>query len=435
MTPYDHDHASFEVFEYAPKPHLDTPVAEAVPPGTGGSRTRLIRRIGVGTIAVLGGMLAIGGVQHFRTHEAAEAALQSRQNAVPKVRVQPVKVDSSPRDLSLPGTTSAFDTATIYARQSGYVAKREVDIGSKVKAGDVLAVIAAPEIDDQLNQARAQLLQMQASLKQAEASKSLAKLTEGRTAELVRNGWQSIQQGDTDRVNLETRTAGVSVAEANIVAQQAQVARLEKLQSYERIVAPFDGVITQRSIDIGSLVTADSTAGTSMFQIAHTDVLRVQVYVPQEAAFGIKDGVVATLQVPEIPGRTFTGRVARTADALQAGTRTLLVEVDIDNPDGALTAGLYCTVKFEVPRAKPVIEIPAEALIFNRDGTQVAVYDNGKARIRKVSIGEDDGDHLSIATGLAPGDQVIVSLPVDLTDGALVAIRPVLNAALPRSRS
>jgi RND family efflux transporter MFP subunit len=260
-------------------------------------------------------------------------------------------------------------------------------------------------------------------LKQAEATRGLAAVTNRRTETLVTEGWQSRQQGDTDRANLEAQNAGVGVAQANILAQEAQIARLEKEQSYERVVAPFDGVITQRSIDTGSLVTADSTNGSSLFAIARINVLRVQVYVPQDAALGVQEGVVADVNVPEIPGRVFVGRVARTADALQAGTRTLLVEVDVDNPDGVLTAGVYCTVRFQVPRTNPVIEIPAEALIFNKDGTQVAVYDDGKARIRKVALSEDDGDHVDIATGLQPSDKVIVSLPVDLTDGASVAMR------------
>jgi RND family efflux transporter MFP subunit len=160
-----------------------------------------------------------------------------------------------------------------------------------------------------------------------------------------------------------------------------------------------------------------------MFAIARTNVMRVQVQVPQDAALGLKEGVVADVTVPEIPGRVFTGHVARTAEALQAGTRTLLTEVDVDNADGALAAGMYGTVKFEVPRLNPLIQIPAEALIFNKDGTQVAVYANGKAEIRKVVLAEDDGDHVAIASGLQPTDKVIVSLPVDLTDGAKVAVR------------
>jgi RND family efflux transporter MFP subunit len=425
MTPYDPPLQTAAVHNSGAAQQASA--AQGVKPGQGAAdpdRLRTIRRIGWGVAAGLGLLIVFGAIEHYRTHHAAVATLEARQHAVPEVRVEPVKVTTSPRDLSLPGTMSAFESATIYARQSGYIASRSVDIGSRVKAGDLLAVVAAPEIDDQLNQARAQLVQMQAALKQAEATRGLAAVTDRRTQTLVDEGWQSKQQGDTDRANLQAQTAGVGVAEANILAQQAQVARLEKEQSYERVIAPFDGVITQRSIDTGSLVTADSTTGSSLFSIARVNVLRVQVYVPQDAALGVKDGVVADINVPEIPGRTFVGRVARTADALQAGTRTLLVEVDVDNPDGLLTSGVYCTVQFQVPRMNPVIEIPAEALIFNKDGTQVAVYDDGKARIRKVALSEDDGDHVDVASGLQPTDKVIVSLPVDLTDGAPVAIRP-----------
>jgi RND family efflux transporter MFP subunit len=420
MTPYDHSPSAIEAYEFVAPEHVLTVIpGEAQERG----RARLARRIGWGAAATLGILLAFGATQHYASHHAAVAAMEARQQAVPKVRVEPVKVTTTPRELSLPGSMSAFESATIYARQSGYVSERRVDIGSKVKAGDILAVVAAPEIDDQLSQARAQLIQMQASLKQAEAGRGLAAANDRRTAELVAQGWQSKQQGDTDRANLQTQAAAVNVAQANIAAQQAQVARLEKAQSYSQVIAPFDGVITQRSIDTGSLVTADSTAGSPMFVIARTNVMRVQVYVPQDAALGLKEGITAAITVPEMPGRTFTGHVARTAEALQAGTRTLLAEVDVDNADGALAAGTYCTVKFEVPRANPVLEIPAEALIFNRDGTQVAVYQDGKANIRKVSLAEDDGDHVDIATGLQPTDRVIVSLPVDLVDGAPVAVR------------
>jgi RND family efflux transporter MFP subunit len=432
MTPYDHTPSVIDAYEFVAPDNVMT-----VHPGEAQERDRakLARRIGLGTAAALIALLAFGAVQHYGTHHAAVAAMEARHQAVPKVRVEPVKVTTTPRDLSLPGNISAFESATIFARQSGYVSDRRVDIGSKVKAGDVLAVISAPEIDDQLSQARAQLTQMQAALKQAQANRGLASVTDKRTTTLVTQGWASKQQGDTDRAGLQAQDAAVNVAEANIAAQQAQVARLEKAQSYSQVVAPFDGVITQRSIDTGSLVTADSTAGTSMFAIARTNVLRVQVYVPQDAALGLKDGITADITVPEIAGRTFTGHVARTAEALQAGTRTLLVEVDVDNADNALTAGVYCTVKFEVPRTNPVLEIPAEALIFNRDGTQVAVYQDGKANIRKVSLAEDDGDHVDIATGLTPTDRVIVSLPVDLVDGAPVAVRDMKAEAAAKAGS
>jgi RND family efflux transporter MFP subunit len=427
MTPYDHSPAALEAYEAVV--YDDAIAVNDSPAVLERTRTRLARKIGLGTAATLAALLAIGAVQHYATHHAAVAAMQARRSAVPQVRVEPVKVTTSARDLSLPGTMSAFESATIFARQSGYVAQRKVDIGSKVKAGDVLAVIAAPEIDDQLSQARAQLLQMQAALKQAQANRGLATVTDKRTAALVAQGWASKQQGDTDHAGVQAQDAAVSVAQANIAAQQSQVARLEKEQNYEQVIAPFDGVITQRSIDNGSLVTADSTAGSSMFAIARTNVMRVQVQVPQDAALGLKEGVVADVTVPEMPGRIFTGHIARTADALQAGTRTLLVEVDVDNADGALAAGTYCTVKFEVPRSNPVIQIPAEALIFNKDGTQVAVYQDGKAQIRKVALAEDDGDHVDIATGLAPTDRVIVNLPVDLVDGAAVAVRDMKTAS------
>ncbi len=426
MTPYDHDHNAPEARETAPAPApRKTGDRMAMTP----ERAKLIRQIAIwgGTVAVI--LIAIGILNHAMNHHAAMATLRAQRAAVPLVRVEPVKTTTTPRDLSLPGTMSAFELATIYARQSGYVSERRVDIGSPVKTGDLLAVIAAPELDDQLAQARAQLGQMQAALKQVGANRALALATDQRTAKLVEEGWQSRQQGDTDRLNLQAQVAAVGVAEANLKAQQAQVERLEKEQAYERVIAPFDGVVTQRSVDVGSLVTADSTTGTSMFTIARTNVLRVQVYVPQDAALGLKPGIVANVTVSEIPGRVFTGHVARTAEALQAGSRTLLAEIDVENPDGALSAGMYCTVAFQVPRANPVMAVPAEALIFNRDGTQVAVYENGKARIRKVALAEDDGDHVDIADGLNPGDQVIVSLPVDLMDGATVQIRDMKKEA------
>lgn len=420
MTPYDHIPAQAETPAYnktSPQHYASGAYKDDQ------DRVRLLKRIVSGVAIALVILLGAGIVQHYLNHRAAVAAMEARQNTVPKVRVEQAKLTTNPRALSLPGTTNAFESATIYARQSGYIAQRMVDIGSKVKQGDLLAVIASPEIDDQLTQARAQLVQMEASLRQAGATKALAQATDKRTAVLVEQGWQSRQQGDTDRLNLQAQAAAVGVAEANLQAQRAQVARLEKEQSYERVIAPFDGVITQRSIDTGSLVTADNASGSSMFALARTNVLRVQVYVPQDAAFGLKEGVIANVHVPEIPDRVFTGHVARTAEALQAGTRTLLTEIDIDNPDEALAAGVYCTVDFKVPRPNPVIVVPAEALIINRDGVQVAVYEDGKARLRKVTLAEDNGENVDIAAGLKEGDQVIVNLPVDLTDGSPVALR------------
>jgi RND family efflux transporter MFP subunit len=206
---------------------------------------------------------------------------------VPVVRLAVVKADDRPLQINLPGTIQAFDSATLFARATGYIGRRDVDIGSRVHAGDVLAVISAPELDQQLAQARAQLSQMQAALAQSQANMELARANNGRTSRLVQQGWAAVQQGDTDRLNFAAQTAAVGVARANLEAQQAQVNRLEELTGFERVVAPFDGVITSRQVDVGSLVTADASSGTPLFSIAHTDVLRVQVYVPQGAFFGL----------------------------------------------------------------------------------------------------------------------------------------------------
>jgi len=415
MTP--RDHATFS------DPDL-SPSERSRDPGDDRRRRRLLGRILFGVVLVLTTVIGIGVFRHYTTHEAAVAAVAARQHLVPEVRVQTVKAITEPRALGLPGTTLAFESATIYARASGYIGQRQVDIGSRVKAGDLLALITAPEIDDQLAQARAQLAQTTASLDQAQANAQFAQATNRRTSKLVTQGWQTQQQGDQDRTNLAAQQAAVEVAQANLKAMQAQVARLEKQQSYERVTAPFDGVITARNIDVGSLVTADSTSGTSLFAIARTNVLRVQVFVPQDSALGIRDGVAADVTVPELPGRTFSGKVSRTADALQSDTRTLLVQVDIDNGEGTLTAGLYCTVRFAVPRPRPAIVIPAEALVFTREGLQVATFDDGIAHLHKVQIGQDDGAQVEIAAGLEPGNRIIVRPPVDLAEGAPVRAAP-----------
>jgi len=384
------------------------------------SRRRAARRLGAGAILVLLVLVAWGGWTHVARSNGAEEALKTRQDAIPLVKVQEVKASNAPRVVDLPGTMQAFDSATLYARATGYIAKRNVDIGSRVHAGDVLAVIAAPDLDQQLAQARAQYVQMQAALVQAIAQKSLAKVTNERTSRLVSEGWDSRQQGDQDRTTFSTQTAGVGVAQANVAAQLAQVNRLVELTGFERVLAPYDGVITARDIDVGNLVTADATSGTPMFSIAHTDVLRVQVYVPQEDFFGLKNGQDASITVPQLPGKIFHGRVARNAAALSATTRTLLAEVDVDNADGALSAGLYGIVHLQEPRATPIVSVPSQAIIFNKDGLSVAVMENDHIAIRHLDIAADNGAQLDVRAGLKDGDKVILSPPVDATDGMKV---------------
>ena len=374
-------------------------------------------RLGLGVLLVLAAAVAWGIWVHMARSSEADAALKIRQSAVPLVRVTPVKTIDGPRIIDLPGTMQAFDSAVLFARATGYIAIRNVDIGSRVHMGDVLAVIAAPDLDQQLAQARAQLVQMQAALAQAQANGALAQVTNQRTSKLVTEGWSTKQQGDTDRLNLSAQIASIGGAQANIQAQQAQVNRLVELTGFERITAPFDGVITARQVDVGSLVTADAGGGTSLFSIARTDVLRVQVYVPQEDVFGLKDGQQATISVPQLPGRVFNGVLARNARALATNTRTLLAEVDVDNKDGALAAGLYGIVHFEYPRDHPVVVIPSEAIIFDKDGLNAAVFDNGEIHLRRLDLQADNGAQVDVRAGLEPGDQVILNPPLNVADG------------------
>jgi RND family efflux transporter MFP subunit len=383
-------------------------------------RRRTARAIGLGAVATVALLVGFGTWTHSSRSAAAVGVLEARINAVPNVLTMTVKEDREPRTIELPGNMAAFDTATLFARATGYIGVRNVDIGSKVHKGDVLALIAAPELDRQLDQAKAQLVQLQAAVEQAQANADLGRVTSARTSQLVAKGVSSQQQGDQDRLNFASRTAALAVARANVVAQQAAVNRLVQLTSFEKVTAPFDGVITSRFIDVGSLVTADAASGSPLFSIARTNVLRVQVYVPQMAYFGIKDGDRATVTVPELPGRVFEGKVARNAQALAAGTRTLLTEVDVDNKDGVLTAGIYSTVHLQVRRSNPVVLIPSQAVIFNTDGLSAAVVSNGKVELRRLELEADNGANVEVRIGLRPGDRVILSPPANIADGMRV---------------
>ena len=212
---------------------------------------------------------------------------------------------------------------------------------------------------------------------------------------------------------------------------QAQLSYFNQQKIYQQVVAPFDGVITQRNIDVGSLITADAAGGTSMFSLTHSDVIRVWVYVPQDAAFGVKPGIEAVIRVPAMPNLTFHGKVARIADALQPGTRTLLTEVDVPNPDGALQPGVYCTVELKIPRQSPALIVPASAIIFNQNGMQVAVVENGVAHLHKIAITTDYGTEVEVNEGVKDGDKVILQPPVNLADADKVQIIPEPPQATP----
>jgi RND family efflux transporter MFP subunit len=383
-------------------------------------RRRVARWLGLSAIVVLGALVGVGAWGEVSRKADTIATLTAEHNAVPLVRTALLKPLDAPRQVSLPGSTEAFDTATLYARATGYIAKRNADIGSRVHAGEVLAVIAAPDLDQQLAQARAQVIQLQAALEQSRANMELANVTNRRQSQLANLGWTSQQGGDQARLTYAGSIAAVGVARANLQAQQAQVSRLEELTGFERVVAPFDGVITSRQIDVGSLVAADANSGTPLFSIAHTAVLRVQIYVPQEAYFGLKDGQQAEVTVPELPGRVFHGRLARNASALQDTTRTVLAEVDVDNADGTLAPGIYTVVHLDEPQLYPVVSVPSQAIIFDKDGLQAAVDENGVARLRRLDVAADDGGTVDVRAGLRPGDQLILNPPIGVTDGMRV---------------
>jgi RND family efflux transporter MFP subunit len=402
-----------------PDPQIDR-VVEL--PKDGRKRRRRFRGalLGGGTLLLLVGGLGIGGWRHYQAELAVAATAQQSRTLVPDVRVASVRAADSQITISLPATTLAFEAANVFARTSGYVEKRYVDIGDRVKAGALLADITAPELDHQIAQAKATLAQDQASLQQTQASRDLADVTNGRDSKLVKQGWLTLQQGDNDRLTLAAQKAAVGVAQSNIAAQEAQIRILEQEKAYQRVVAPFDGVITQRNIDNGSLVQSGSTF---MFTLMHPDVIRTQVYVPQDEAFGLGPGVDAVVRVPEIPGRTFPGKVTRIASALQPGSRTLLTEIDVPNPDGALSPGIYCTIELFIPRKTPSMIIPSDAVVFDRDGLHVAVVENGSAHLKKIAIVRDFGTEVEVHDGVKPGDQVILNPMVNLVEGSKVAVR------------
>ncbi|HEX3952092.1 MAG TPA: efflux RND transporter periplasmic adaptor subunit [Stellaceae bacterium] len=413
MTDLDH-----RVLDRRPRTEPDLPPARDSAPGGRGWSTSLWPLLLVLLIAAVGG----GAWRHYQQHTEILAIAEQRRDFVPTVRVAAVKASPATMSVVLPATTSPFASANIYARASGYVAERNVDIGSRVKTGDTLAIITAPEIDHQIAQAQATIAQTEASHRQTEANRDLAHVTWDRDATLVKQGWVTQQQGDTDRLTFAAQSQAAEAGEAAIKSQQAQLLVLRQQKAYQQIVAPFDGVVTRRNIDVGSLVQADATSGTFMFTITQSDVMRIQAYVPQDAAIGVKPGIGAVVRVPELPGRSFAGTVTRTADALDPATRTLLTEIDVPNPDGTLSPGIYCTVELNIPRVTPSLIVPASAIIFNDDGLHALVADNGVVHSRKIIETRDLGTEIEVASGVGPGDQVVLNPPIDLGEGSKVLI-------------
>ena len=389
-------------------------------------------------VLVLGSVILVAlGAAFFgvvdRARSMQEVETWTQDQAIPSVHVISAKKGADEQALSLPGTVRAYTTGALYARASGYITSWAHDIGAHVKKGDVLATISAPDLDQQLAQAKAQLIQLKAAQVQSQADADLSVATEKRTSQLVTQGWSSAQRGDTDRYAAASRAAAVEVAKANVIAQQAAVGRLEELANFEQIVAPFDGIVTQRNVDIGDLVTAEGKSGHPLFQVSDLHRMRTYVDVPQAFLGAMKPGLEATLAVTG-KGETFPAKVASTANAVTESSRTGLVELQSDNPDGALWPGSFTEVHFHIRSSGDTLSIPVTALIFARHGIQVAKIDgDSKVVLVPVDLGRNLGVDVEVKKGIAPDDKLVDNPQESIRNGDLVRVEG--DAAKPMKTS
>jgi RND family efflux transporter MFP subunit len=351
-----------------------------------------------------------------RVRAARTVSAETAQAAVTAVSVISPKQSAPAQEIILPGNVQPFSSSPIYARTNGYLRKWYVDIGARVKQGQLLAVIDAPEVDQQVAQSIS-------NLNTAKANLALAEITKNRYQGLLKS--KAVSQQDVDNA-VGTYNANLSIVEAD----QANVKQLQALQSFERIYAPFDGVVTARNTDIGDLVNSGSAGGvkTDLFHIAQPGTLRVYVNVPEEYSQGIKDGMTADITLAEFPGRKFQGKLVRTADSINVTTRTLLIEIDVDNPTGTLLTGSYAEVHLAVPTQGSTFVIPVNTLIFRAEGLRVGIVRDGKVVLAAVTPGHDFGNTIEIVAGLKADDQVIVNPPDSIVSGQAVQI---VQATLP----
>jgi len=359
--------------------------------------------------------LLISGIWS-RVKSGAALRAETAQAALPAVSVVSPKPTSPTDEIILPGNVQPYITSPIYSRTNGYLKKWYFDIGAHVNKGQLLAVIETPEVDQQLQQARSNLLTAQANLE-------LASVTKNRYQGLLKSN--AVSQQDVDNA-VGTYNANKSIVEAD----KAAVEQYSALVSFEKIYAPFDGVITARNTDIGDLINSGSSAGvkTDLFHIAQPGRLRVYVNVPEEYSQGTKTGMTADLTLAEFPGRKFQGKLVRTADAINVTTRTLLIEVDVDNPTGTLLTGSYAEVHLAIPTRAATLLLPVNTLLFRSEGLHVGVVKDGKVVLTAVTPGHDFGNEIEIVSGLTADDQVIINPPDSIVSGQAVQI---VQATLP----
>ncbi len=372
---------------------------------------------------VFAGAFFFGWLPMLQRDKQLDATANKVKNSLPRVTLaNPRRADAITHAL-LPGDVQALEETTIYARTNGYLKRWLFDIGDEVKVGQLLAEIETPEIDDELNQAKATLGQLKATQVTAEANDNLARTTLRRYEALALTKSVSQQELDERRAAAETSASAVTAAKANVVAGVASVQRLTTLVSFQRVYAPFDGTVTARSVEIGQLITSGNGTNQALFHIAKTDPVRVFVDVPQIYSVGVRPGMKAAIIVREMPNRQFTGKVTRSARAIDPQTRTLLTEIQVPNPERLLLPHAYVQVKLDLAREHPPLLIPASALIFNADGNTVAVVDeNRKVHFQPVTVEGDFGANVGVAKGLSIDDQVIVNPGQRLSEGGAVTV-------------
>jgi RND family efflux transporter MFP subunit len=410
---------------------------------------RYWRPSGITIWAIFLGLVVVAVVAFFAGYlplESRRAVIageaREERESLPRVEVMQVGRSTRQSELELPGNIQPTMEAPILARADGYIIKRLVDIGDRVRLGQEVAEIDAPELDQQLIQAKAAVQQMQAAMELAQANllqgradTELARITAQRSGNLRVKGVVSRQEDDQNQAQYQAKLANIQALEkailvqnSNMAAAQANAERLDKMQSYRVVRAPFDGVITQRNVDTGALVNAGSTL---LYRIAQTSTLRTYVNVPQAYADSVRTGEAATLTVPNLPGRTFHGTVARTSNSLDASSRTLLVEVQVPNPENTLLPGMYARVDLSSPRNLPPLLVPSEVLIVRAEGAQVAVVGpDHSVHLQKVEVGRDYGDRLEILGGLNEGSMVVLNPSDTVREGQ--KIDPVAAAEKPR---
>ncbi len=368
---------------------------------------------------VVAALVVLGAVTLFQRRSQYQAlAKETETLAIPTVAVIHASVESAEEDLVLPGTMQAYVESPIYARTNGYLKKWYHDIGSRVHQGDLLVDIDTPEVDQQLSQARA-------DLNTAQANANLSKITASRYQELIKTDGVSKQEVDNAVGDMEAKLATVKSAEAN-------VRRLEELESFKHIYAPFSGVVTRRSVDTGTLINAGN-GGTSqqLFFLAQTDPIRVYVSVPETYAASIRAGLGAYLELTQFPGQKFQGKVVRTAESIELGTRTLLTEVDVPNHTSTLLPGGYAQVHLQVKVTGARLVVPVNALLFRSEGLRAIVVDaNHKMHLRPLTIGRDYGTTLEVLQGLNTSDWIVLNPADSLDEGQEVHVREIaLNSA------